>query len=304
MSAPTPAEPTPAQDTKEKVFPGELPGSFDDAVAQLGSLRPDTPQALKLLAALAQPLLGALPHTQKRAVEAGVGDRRYFTITRATALNVLLNMIVYALIAAAAGAALLDRAAFSKHLSALIVLGIVVAGVEAVVRVRKGAPQPPSDRRAYRGAWYGAVLTPVLAPLVRKLAPVAIHGAVPVDGFHNNAFEDKVERERRYGEVYSLEEQGGGFLLRVEFPRRVPQSATKDQLGIPDEMPDYDYDLSFRNGYFVVKGRVADKKLRKLAAFSPAFPPDFTTHVELPKPVNAFKHRLRDKTLEVVLLNR
>jgi hypothetical protein len=306
VSAPTPeAAPVPAQETKNKVFAGELPGSFDDAVAQLGSVRPDTPEALKLVAALAQPLLGALPDKQKTAIEAAVGDHRYFTIARATALNVLLHMIVYALIVTAAGAALLDRAVFSKHLNALIVLGIVIAGVEAVVRLRKGAPEPLApERRAYRGAWYAAALAPLLAPLVRKLAPVATHGGVPVDGFHDNAFEDKLERERRYGEVYSLKEQGSGFLLRVEFPRRVPQSATKAQLGIPDEMPDYDYDLSFRNGYFVVKGRVVDKKLRKLAAFSPAFPPDFTTHVELPKPVNAFKHRVRDKTLEVVLLKR
>lgn len=306
MSAPTPeAAPLPAQEIKKKVFPGELPGSFDDAVAQLGSVRPDTPKALKLFAALAQPLLGALPHKQKTAIEAAVGDHRYFTIARATTLNIFQNMILYPLIVAAAGAVLLDRGVFSLQLKGLIVLGVVMAGAEAVVRLRKGPHHPlPLERRTYRGTWYAAALAPLLAPLVRKLMPVATHGTVPVDGFQNNAFEDKLERERRYGEVYSLREQGSGFLLRVEFPRRVPQSATKDQLGIPDEMPDYDIDLSFRNGYFVVKGKVLDKNLRKLAAFSPAFPPDFTTNVELPKPVNAFKHRLRDKTLEVVLLKR
>jgi ferredoxin len=302
-----PATLAPSGEIKKKVFPGELPDSFDDAVAQLGSVRPDTPKALKLVAALAQPLLGALPHKQKTAVEAAVGDHRYFTIARATALNVFQNMILYLLIVAAAGAVLLGREVFSEQLNGLIILGVgvVMAGVEAVVRLRKGLQHPlPVERRTYRGTWYAAALAPLLAPLVRKLTPVATHGAVPVDGFQNNAFEDKIERERRYGEVYSLKQQGSGFLLRVEFPRRVPQSATKDQLGIPDEMPDYDYDLSFRNGYFVVKGKVVDKNLRKLAAFSPAFPPDFTTNVELSKPVNAFKHRLHDKTLEVVLLKR
>jgi hypothetical protein len=303
VSAPTPAvAPMPAQQIKKKVFPGELPGSFEDAVNQLGSMRPDTP---KVLAALAQPLLGALPHQQKTAIDEGVGDHRYFTIARATALNIFQNMILYPLIVVAAGAVLLDRGVFLLQLNGLIILGIVIACAEAVVRLREGLHHPlPMDQWTYRGTWYAAALAPLLAPLIHRLAPVATHGTVPVDGFQNNAFEDKLERERRYGEVYSLKEQGTGLLLRVELPRRVPQSAMKDQLGIPDEMPDYDYELSFRNGYFVVKGKVLDKNLRKLAAYSPAFPPDFTTNVELPKPVNAFKHRLRDKTLEVVLLKR
>ena len=53
-----------------------------------------------------------------------------------------------------------------------------------------------------------------------------------------------------------------------------------------------------------VKSTVTDQNVRKLAAVSPAFPPDFTTSVELPAPVGGFKHRLRGKTLEVVLLKR
>jgi len=305
VSAPTPAAPAPAQEITKKVFPGELPGSFDDAVAQLGSVRPGTPKALKLLAALAQPLLGSLPHKQKIAIAEGVGDRRYFSSARATALNMVQNLILYPAVVVAVGVVVLDHTAFSSYLNGLIGIGVVIAGVEALLRLRKGShlPQPP-ERWTYRGAWYAAVLAPLLAPLVRKLTPVATRGTVPVDGFRNNAFEDKLERERRYGKVYSLEERGSGLLLRVEFPQRVPRSATKDRLGIPDEMPDYDYDLSLRDGYFVVKGTVVDKNLRKLAAVSPAFPPDFTTHVELFKPVNAFKHRVRDKTLEVVLLKR
>jgi hypothetical protein len=305
VSEPTPAAPTPAPEIQNKVFPGELPGSFDDAVAQLGSGCPDTSNALKFLTALAQPLLGSLPHNRKTAIAAGVGDPRCFTSARATALNILLNVILYPLVVVAVGAVLLERTVFSSHLNGLIGLGVVIAGLEALLRLRKGSHlPPPPERRTNRGAWYGAVLTLLLAPMVRKLTPLATHGAVPVDGFRNNAFEDKIERERRYGEVYSLEERGSGLLLRFEFPRRVPRSATKDRLGIPDEMPDYEYDLSLRNGYFVVKGTVVDKNLRKLAAVSPAFPPDFITNVELFKPVDAFKHRVRDKTLEVVLLKR
>ena len=42
---------------------------------------------------------------------------------------------------------------------------------------------------------------------------------VPVEGFYSKGFVDKLERERRYGNVYTVEDQGGAFLVRMEFPR-------------------------------------------------------------------------------------
>ena len=99
-------------------------------------------------------------------------------------------------------------------------------------------------------------------------------------------------------------EQGNAYLVRLEFPRRVPPSAWKQEQGIPDEMPDYDYDLSLRNGSLVIRGKVVDLQVRKLAAVAPSFPPDFTTRIDLEKEVSAFKHRCRDKTLEVVLFKK
>jgi hypothetical protein len=82
----------------------------------------------------------------------------------------------------------------------------------------------------------------------------------------------------------------------------VPPSGIKEQLGISDEMPDYDYDLTIKNGFFIVKGTVSDQTVRKVAAVSPAFPPDFTTQVKLPEQVAGFRHRFRGKDLEVALL--
>jgi ferredoxin len=290
---------------KLKVFPGELPGSFDDAVAQLGSIRPGASSALRTVAALTQPLLGALPYSQKLAIEEAVGDRRYFSVAGATGLNILHNMVLYPLVVAAVGALTMDREVFSQQLNSMIVLGVGIASLEAVMRLREGVLRAlPSDEWVYRGAWYAPPLALLFAPLTRILARTKHQGTIAIDGFHGGGFEEKLERERRYGEVYALEEKGSGYLLRLEFPRLVPKSALKDDLGIADEMPPYDYELSLRNGYFVVKGKVTDQNLRKLAAVSPAFPPDFTTNVELPRPVNAFKHRFRDRTLEVVLLKR
>jgi hypothetical protein len=102
--------------------------------------------------------------------------------------------------------------------------------------------------------------------------------------------------------VYNVREIGSGYLLQLEFPQRVPPTSLKEQLMLPDEMPDYDFDLAMSNGSLVVRGRVADPLIRKVAAGAPSFPPDFTTRIEVGQPVRGFKHRYRDKTLEVILV--
>ena len=305
LAAPKPTPPLPVMQMKEKAFPGELAGSFENALAQLGSVRAGTSTALKWFAALSQPLLGALPFSQKKAIEEAVGDPRFFTAAGATGVNILHNMILYPAVLAAVGALWLDRAVFSNQLNSLIILGVGIAILEMTMRLREAVLHAlPMDQVVYRAAWYAPPLAILFAPFTRTLQRVSQRGTVVLDGFHGGGFEEKVERERRYGEVYSLQEKGNGYLLRLEFPRAVPKSALKEELGIPDEMPAYDYDLSLRNGFFVVKGRVPDQNVRKLAAVSPAFPPDFTTNVELPGPVKSFKHRIRDRVLEVVLLKR
>jgi ferredoxin len=303
LTAPKVAVPTAPPPRKEKVFPGELPGSFEAALAQLESRRAATSGRTKLFTLLAQPLLGALPFTQKKNIEEAVGDARVFTAAGATGVNVLHNMILYPALFAGLGALTMERAVFSQQLNSMIVLGVGVAVLEAVWRMRESVLHAlPGDQVIYRGAPYGVLLVPLLLPFTRTLRRTSERGTVGIDGFHDATFEEKLERERRYGEVFSLQSVGNGYMLTVEFPRRVPPSALKDEFGIADEMPDYDYDLGLRNGFFVVKGHVTDPKLRKLAAVSPAFPPDFMTNVELPGPVSAFKHRFRGKTLEVVLL--
>ena len=166
---------------------------------------------------------------------------------------------------------------------------------DAVALLKTGTTEP---RRLPK--WVVALL----APIIRLTKAPEVQGSVGLDGFTDPRFEEKLERERRYGEVYRLHEEANGFLLEMEFPRRVPLSAVKEALGVPDEMPDYDYDLSLRNGSLTVKGKVPDPEVRKIAAFSPAFPPDFETHIRLPSPVKGFKHRFRGKDLEVALVKQ
>lgn len=286
---------------KEKSFPGELTMSFDEAVVLLKEGKSDHSAALKWALALAQPLLGALPFSQKKAIEQGIGDRRFFTAAGATAANVLLNVMLYPIGAMILGA-MRGWSVFTADLKSTVFYGLAIAMAESFWRMREGFRGLPADRIIYRGALYGPPLALVFAPLVKMLKVTEPRGSVGLDGFSDPRFGTKLERERRYGEVYRLREEANGYLLEVEFPRVVPPSGVKEQLGVSDEMPDYDYNLTIQNGFFVVKGTVTDPNVRKVAAVSPSFPPDFTTQVKLPEPVAGFRHRFRGKDLEVALL--
>src|SRR5437867_8827216 len=99
-----------------------------------------------------------------------------------------------------------------------------------------------------------------------------------------------------------MEDRGGAYLLRMEFPRRVPDIGLPDRLQLPDEMPDYDYDLALKNGQFIIKGKCTDERVRKISSSIGAFPPEFTTIISLKERVVGFAHRFENKLLEVVLL--
>jgi len=285
----------------EKSLRGELPISFAEAEAKIHEGWVGKPSWSKLLVALAQPLLGALPVAQKRAVEQAVGDRRFFSAAGATGLNAMHNIILYPLVLLVIGAVLSGKSIFSSDLKWWLFLGVVLGSIEATVRMRESFSGKPADQVVYRGALYGLALSPLASPLVSAYTRPLQQGNVGHDGFTDSRFEERLERQRRYGEVYHVAQDVNGCLVELQFPRRVPPSGIKEELGIPDEMPDYDYDISLQSGHLVVKGKMADPTIRKIAAVSPAFPPDFTTTIELPMKVAGFRHRFQDKNLQIAL---
>ncbi len=299
------AKPAPATARGEKVFPGELGISFEAALARVQP-RSGRPVLGALVAAL-QPLLGALPFSTKRALQETVGDRRYFSAATATGLNILLNMLLYPIVFVVLYTTVMGGDIFDQGVNKFIFFGLLLASTETILRLREtffyGVP---SDEATFGGAWYGLPLAPLVSPFLGSAAKnrSVEKGQMAFEGYYTQEFDEKTERARRYGEVYTIEELGNAYLLRIEMPRRMPVSAAKREMGIGDEMPDYDYDLSTRNGSLVVKGKVTDPQVRKLAAISPAFPPDFTRQIEFKSPIANFKHRYRHKTLEVVLFKR
>ena len=291
-----------------KTFARELPGNFEQIVTDLGAARrrPASRMALLplMLLAAGQGVLGALPAATKRRLEEAVGDRRFFNAQLATAGNVFLNLVLYPVLCVALAVATGRAALFSSDVQGWIVLGLLLAFIEAAWRLRESVFRGVSIADTpLRGALYGLLLVPV-AGLVQLL--VGRRGAssgVSFDGFHGGQvhFDEKLERARRYGEVFRLEDRADAYLFRLEFPRLVPPSSLGQELGLPFQMPDYDYDLALENGSFVVHARVIDPSVRRITGAAPAFPSEFTTRVPLPDAVTGFRHRYRDKTLDVVL---
>ena len=161
----------------------------------------------------------------------------------------------------------------------------------------------PAGELTYRGCWYGLALAPLGSILARAGgAGRRTERKVAFDGFEGTMHEDKTERDRRYGTVYTVAEYANAYLVRLEMPRKLPPSSLKRLWNLPDEMPDYDYNIMLGDNVITISASVRGETIRRLSYVSSSFPADFTTRIEFGKPVGAFKHRMRDKVLEVIVL--
>lgn len=117
--------------------------------------------------------------------------------------------------------------------------------------------------------------------------------------------EDPVERDRRYGLVYRVEETPEAYVVSLELPRRVPDSQVRRRMGVGPEMPDYAVSIRTLDDRTIeVHGRITDPQILKLAAGSApsvSFPPQFLRPIRFPRPVRAFQHGIRDKVLTVTV---
>jgi hypothetical protein len=250
-----------------------------------------------------QPLLGALPHDTKKRLEAAVRSP-WFNAAGSTGLNIVHNAVIYPLVAMVVAVIIHGpEVLFTQQINPYILVGLFLAVAEGVYRLQDGILRAkPAEEMVLRGAVYGVPLGIVLQPLLAKHAGVIRDVPIPVDGFYSKGFVDKLERERRYGNVYTVEDRGGALLLRLEFPTRLPDIGLPDRQQLPDEMPEYDYDLALKDSQFIVKGKCTDDRVRKISSSIGAFPPEFTTIVPLKDRVVGFVHRFENKLLEVFLL--
>ncbi len=305
LPAAAPPKPTPVKKERQakKNFPQEVPQSFDE-VSRLFNMNGSRPGGwLRTLLIAAQPVLGALPHKMKKRLEETV-QSPLFTAAGSTGLNILHNVVLYPVLAMIFAVAINGSEILSSQaINSYVLIGLVAAIAEAGYRLRSGifGAKPPEEME-FPAALYGAPLALVVGSLLEKHGALMREMPIPVDGFYSKGFDDKLERERRYGNVYTVEDRGGALLLRLEFPRRMPTIGISSRSKLADEMPDYDYDLVLLDGQFIIKGRCADENVRKISSSFGAFPPEFTTVIVLKEKIFGFAHRFEDKLLQVFLL--
>lgn len=309
VKAPPPvaAAPKPAPVKKEtppkKTFPNELPISFAEAAKEYAG-GGDQLKGLPWLAVLLlQPVIGALPHRVKKRLELAM-QTPLFTAAGSTALNIAHNAILYPVVAVVIAAAIYGtEIIFSQDINKFVLLGLLLATVEGVVRLKDGIfNAKPAQEMRFLPSLYGAPLGIIVESRLAKFAGLMRDVPVPVEGFYSNGFVDKVERERRYGNVYTVEDRGKSFLVRMEFPRAMPNIGIVNRGQLPDEIPDYDYDLALHDQQLVVKGKCTDEKVRRISSSVGAFPPEFITVIPFKQRIVGLAHHFENKLLEVLVV--
>lgn len=142
----------------------------------------------------------------------------------------------------------------------------------------------------------------VVYPILARRGQLLRRIPVPVEGFYDTRFVEKLERERRYGHAYTVEDLGKAYHLRLEFPTILPRLGIALIPKLPATMPDYDYELILKEGQLIVKGSVVDSRVRKISSSVGSFPPDFTTVIPLQDRVFGFVHCFGNKVLDVLLV--
>ncbi len=297
--APVKTEPRP-----KKHFANELPLSFDEAMKQFQSGGSTQPGWFRAAVILAQPLIGALPHGIKKRLELAV-QSPLFTAGGSTAVNIVHNAVLYPLIAAGIGVAWHGDPGFifDKGINNYLLVGLLLAVLEGIWRLKDGLFKvKPAEEMEFPPSVYGAPMALVADAFLSKHVGLVREIPVPVEGFYSKGFVDKRERERRYGNIYTVEDCGGAYLMRMEFPRWLPELGIKNRDQLSDEMPDYDYDLSLQDSQLIVKGKCIDDKVRKISSSVGAFPPEFTSVIAFRERISGFAHQFNHKNLEVLLV--
>ncbi len=109
----------------------------------------------------------------------------------------------------------------------------------------------------------------------------------------------ELERRKRYGFVNKFEEDDEAYRITMYFPTIVPPCDLRTKLGIPEEMPDYEYDVSLDADTLTVRARLRDENVLKLTGLVNSFPDRFFKDFILAKPVNRFEASYRDKVLHI-----
>lgn len=300
--APKPA-PAKKETRPKKTFSHELPISFAEASKEYTGGGTQLKGSLWLAVILLQPVIGAFPHSLKKRLELAM-QTPFFTAAGSTAVNIVHNAILYPIVAIIIAAVMHgSQIIFSQDINKYVLVGLLLAAAEGIFRLKDGIfKAKPADEMTFLPSFYGAPMGIVIERWLAEYTGLIREIPVPVIGFYTNGFVDKLERERRYGNVYTVEDRGGSFLVRMEFPRWMPDIGIASRVQLPDEMPDYDYDLALQDEQLIVKGKCTDEKVRKISSSVGAFPPEFTTVIPFRQRIVGLAHHFENKLLEVLVV--
>ncbi len=114
--------------------------------------------------------------------------------------------------------------------------------------------------------------------------------------------EDALERDRRYGRDYTVEEKDGFIHVAYHFPTRVPAVQNRFRYGLPEQMPLYRHHVQLQGKTLLVAGWLTDPKVRTLCHTSRSFPAQFVTTLDFQREIvgSASRYDAHGR-LEVVL---
>ena len=98
--------------------------------------------------------------------------------------------------------------------------------------------------------------------------------------------DDPVERERRYGRDFKLEEREGCAVLTIQFPMKVPPWRDAFRYGLPEFLPYYAAKTEIAGSRLVVRAWLTDPKIRAALCFGAnSFPDRVTVAIDVGKPI-------------------
>ena len=258
-----------------------------------------------------QLVLGAFDAKFKRELEEMAQNPIIFSAAVSTGINSLINLTLYPLVLFLLfSGGNIESALFTGKGNFAIFLGVVLAILEGLYRFRDDLTTTDTEESSRYGAsiygWIPSLIARVLLPVLRPVIATepasprsTMPGAVLTDGPIYQ--EDVRERYRRYGMLNRMEEKVDRYIIEIEFPRWVPDSAYKRKYNLPDRMPDYTYQVNLGEGTVTTEAKLEDPRFTEFVGRTSSFPLGFSNMFRINGQPENFQAMLRDKVLQIIV---
>lgn len=258
-----------------------------------------------------QLVLGAFDAKFKRELEEMAQNPIIFSAAVSTGINSLINLTLYPLVLFLLfSGGNIESALFTGKGNFAIFLGVVLAILEGLYRFRDDLTTTDTEESSRYGAsiygWIPSLIARVLLPVLRPVIATepasprsTMPGAVLTDGPIYQ--EDVRERYRRYGMLNRIEEKVDRYIIEIEFPRWVPDSAYKRKYNLPDRMPDYTYQVNLGEGTVTTEAKLEDPRFTEFVGRTSSFPLGFSNMFRINGQPENFQAMLRDKVLQIIV---